>query len=130
MKRGLRLEACEKAKSRLGSRSGIGLAEVLVSLFVFSTALLGIVGTSARVGMTVNSSHARVRALTVARQQLEGLMSAEFSEVKSGATNRDGLTMSWVVQETRYAKSISLVYGYDLPSGARQDTITAALIKP
>ena len=114
---------------RLRSKSGIGLTETLISLVIFSTAMLGIVGTSARVGQTVNSSHGRQRALSVAQQQLEGLMSQDYASVAGGTATRDGVQLKWGVQESSVAKSVMLVYRYSIPTGVRQDTLTAAIVR-
>lgn len=115
--------------SRLRSNSGIGLTETLISLVIFSTAMLGIVGTSARVGQTVNSSHGRQRALSVARQQLEELMAEDYASVAGGTATRDGVQLRWAVQESNVAKGVVLVYRYDLPTGVRQDTLTASILR-
>ena len=61
----------ENRSFRLRSDSGVGVAEVLIALVIFSTALLGIVGTAARVGGMVNASHVRLEAGVLARQQVE-----------------------------------------------------------
>lgn len=116
-------------RPRLGSRSGFGLTETLLSLVIFSTAILGIVGTSARVGQTVNMSHGRQRVLSVARQQLEELMADGYDDVVAGTATRDGVQLQWGVQQSSVAKYVVLVYRYDLPTGARQDTLTAAILR-
>jgi Tfp pilus assembly protein PilV len=110
--------------------SGIGLAEVLIALVIFSTAILGIVGTAARVGAIVNSSHVRLGATTLATRQLETLLSMPYDSVASGTVERGDVEISWAVTQTAVAKHIVLVYRYDLTSGVREDTLTAAVLKP
>ncbi len=110
--------------------SGISLAETLVSLVIFSTALLGIVGTAARVGATVNSSHVRLSAVSVAGQQLETLLTQPYDSVASGSAERKGVQMAWTVTEGTAGKSVVLVYRYRVPQRAYQDTVTAAVLKP
>lgn len=115
---------------RLQSEYGVGLTETLVSLVIFSTAMLGIVGTSARVGITVNSSHGRLSALSVARQQLEEVMAEEYANVTGGTATRDGVQLTWAVQESASGKDIVLVYYYTVPGAVRQDTLVAGLRRP
>ena len=115
---------------RLRSQSGLGLTETLISLVIFSTAMLGIVGTSARVGMTVNSSHVRLSALSVARQQLEEMMAEDYSLVVGGTATRDGVDLRWTVQESASGKDIVMVYRYTVPGAVRRDTLAAGLRRP
>jgi type II secretory pathway pseudopilin PulG len=109
---------------------GVGLTELLVALVIFSTALLGIVGTAARVGGIVNSSHVRLKAGAVAQQKIEELLTAPFDSVKDGTTVRDDVKLEWVVKESTRAKQIVLAYSYDVPGRTRSDTLTAAVLKP
>lgn len=115
---------------RLQSESGVGLTETLVSLVIFSAAMLGIVGTSARVGMTVNSTHGRLSALSVARQQLEEVMAEEYASVAGGTATRAGVELKWAVQEADPGKNIVVVYRYTVPGAVREDTLVAGLRRP
>ena len=110
--------------------AGVGVTEALISLVIFSTALLGIVGTAARVGGIVNSSHVRLRAGAVAQQQIEELLTVPFDSVKNGAAVRDEVKLEWIVKESASAKQVVLVYSYDMPGRSRSDTLTAAVLKP
>ncbi|MGD8698592.1 MAG: hypothetical protein PVJ43_04840 [Gemmatimonadales bacterium] len=109
--------------------AGVGVTEALISLVIFSTALLGIVGTSARVGASVNSSHVRLRALTVATHHLEQVLSTEYDQVTAGSAQADGVQMAWNVTASSSGKEIVMVYRYSLPGGARTDTLTTALLR-
>jgi len=111
-------------------RSGVSVTEVLIALVIFSTAILGIVGTAARVGDIMNSSHVRLGASSVAGQQVETLLSAPYDSLVNGSAAAGGVAMEWTVAETSSAKQILLVYRYDLPHGAREDTLSAASLKP
>ncbi len=110
--------------------AGVGLAEVLISLVIFSTAILGIIGTAARVGAIVNSSHGRLTAGAVARQQIEQLLSEPYDSLKSGSSEQADVDLAWTVTPTNRAKQIVLVYQFDVPTGSGQDTLHAALLKP
>ena len=112
-----------------GSESGFGVTEVLIALVIFSTAMLGIVGTSARVGASLNSSHVKLRSGAIARHQVEQLLAADYDAVTSGSTVVDEVEMAWAVSATSAAKEIVLVYRYELPGGVRQDTLTAARLQ-
>ncbi|UCF19354.1 MAG: hypothetical protein JSU87_15715 [Gemmatimonadota bacterium] len=107
---------------------GVGLSELLVALVIFSTALLGIVGTAARVGGIVNSSHVRLRAGAVAQQQIEELLTQPYDAVQNGAVVRDNVQLQWTVKETARAKQVVLAYRYELPGGTRSDTLTVAVL--
>lgn len=114
---------------RLRSDSGVGITEALIALVIFTTALLGIVGTSARVGASVNSSHVRLRSLAIARHQVEELLAAPYDSVASGTAVDQNVQMAWNVTTSSAGKEIVLVYGYSLPGGVRRDTLTAAILK-
>lgn len=105
------------------------MAEVLISLLIFSTAILGIVSTSARVGMAVNSAHGRLAAQAVARQQVETLLAQPYSAISDGSASRDGVSMIWTVSSSSVGSRVQLLYRYALPSGARTDTLTAAMVR-
>ncbi|MGD8697913.1 MAG: hypothetical protein PVJ43_01400 [Gemmatimonadales bacterium] len=119
----------DRKSDRFRSEAGMGLPEVLVSLLVFSAAILGIVGTSARVGLAVNGAHGRLAAQAVARQQAERLLAQPASMSLSGKTSRDGVTMAWTISESNAGRKVQLAYRYVLPSGARMDTLTAATVR-
>lgn len=111
------------------SEQGIGLAEVLICLAIFSTAMLGIIGTSARVGLAVNGAHKRLESQAVARQQLESVMALDYSKVVDGTADRNGVKMKWGVVSNKVGKKVLLVYQYTLPHGVRTDTLTAAMVR-
>lgn len=115
--------------SRAG-RAGFGLAEVLVMLVIVLTAVMGIVGVSVRVGRTVNSSHMRLAAATVASDQLEQVLARSYDQVTGGSSSADGVTMAWTVSDEQVGKAIRLVYSYELPRGLRHDTLTALRLQP
>ncbi len=114
----------------LGPDSGVTLAEMLVSLVIFSTALLGIVGTAARVGATVNSSHMRLAAASVARQQVETILTQPYDSVANGSAEREGVKMVWAVTNGMAGKRVVLVYEHRVPQRVYQDTLTAGVLKP
>jgi len=114
---------------RLGSEAGMGLAEVLISLLIFSAAILGMIGTSARVGLAVNGAHGRLAAEAVARQQAELLLAQPTSMSTTGTASRDGVTMAWTISESFGGRKVQLAYRYVLPSGVRTDTLTAATVR-
>lgn len=114
---------------RLGSEAGMGLAEVLISLLIFSAAILGMIGTSARVGLAVNGAHGRLAAEAVARQQAEMLLAQPTSMSTTGKASRDGVTMAWTISESFGGRKVQLAYRYVLPSGVRTDTLTAATVR-
>ncbi len=107
----------------------MGLAEVLVSLLVFSVAILGMIGTSARVGLAVNGAHGRLAAQAVARQQAEMLLAQPTSMSTKGTASRDGVNMAWTISESLGGRKVELAYRYALPSGVRTDTLTAATVR-
>ncbi len=115
---------------RLRADSGVTLAETLVSLVIFSTALLGIVGTAARVGASVNSSHVRLGAASVARQQIETILTQPYDSVANGSAERKGVKMVWAVTEGTAGKNVVLVYDYRVPQRAYRDTLTIGVLKP
>ena len=102
----------------------------LIALVIFSTALLGVVGTAAGVGGFVNASHVRLQAGAIAREQIEELLTAPYDSLKTGTVTREGVRITWTVQENDRAKEMLVVYRYNVPSEVREDTLTAALIKP
>jgi len=107
----------------------MGLAEVLISLLIFSAAILGMIGTSARVGLAVNGAHGRLAAEAVARQQAELLLAQPTSMSTTGTASRDGVTMAWTISESFGGRKVQLAYRYVLPSGVRTDTLTAATVR-
>lgn len=107
----------------------MGVTEALIALVIFSTAMLGIVGTSARVGASLNSSHVRLRALAIARHQVEELLSADYDALANGTAEDLGVEMAWRVSASSSAKEIVLIYKYGIPGGARRDTLTTALLR-
>ncbi len=116
-----------RASNRFRNDAGMGLPEVLISLLIFSAAILGIVATSARVGLAVNGAHGRLAAQAVARQQVEMLL-AQSANKSEGTASRDGVTMAWTISENPAGRKVQLAYRYALPSGARIDTLTAATV--
>lgn len=128
--KGSRANTAQGQSLPLRPDAGFGVTEALISMVIFSTALLGIVGTSARVGASVNSSHVRLAALTVARHQVEQLLSTEYDKIVAGSAEEDGVQMAWSVTASSSAKEIVMIYQYDLPGGVRSDTLTTALLRP
>jgi hypothetical protein len=78
----------------------------------------------------MNSSHVRLAAGSVARTQVEELLATPYDSLANGTVDARGVHMVWTVAETGAGKEITLVYRYDLPSGVRNDTLTAAILKP
>ncbi len=117
-------------RARLGGQAGIGVTEVMIALVIFSTAILGIVGTAAHVGGIMNTSHVRLAAGSAARAQLEELLATPYDSLVNGTVDSQGLHMTWNVANSSVAKEILLVCEYDLPSGARSDTLAAAMLRP
>lgn len=115
--------------SRLRTEAGMGLSEALISLLIFSVAILGLIGTSARVGLAVNGAHGRLAAQAVARQQVEMLLAQPATMSLSGTASRDGVTMAWTISESTAGRKVQLAYRYALPNGARVDTLTAATVR-
>lgn len=110
--------------------SGISLTETLVSLVIFSTALLGIVGTAARVGATVNGAHMRLSAASVARQQVEAILREPYDNVANGSAVHGDVNLVWAVTEGTAGKNVVLVYRYRVPRRVYQDTLTIGVLKP
>ena len=110
--------------------AGFSLAEAMVMLIIVSTAVLGIVGVSVRVGRTVNSSHLRLAATAVASDQLERLVATPYDALSAGTASKDGVTLAWTISDETVGKAIRLAYQYELPRGVRQDTLTAVRLKP
>jgi Tfp pilus assembly protein PilV len=108
----------------------VGITEVLIALVIFSTAILGIVGTAAHVGGIVNASHVRLAVGTVARAQVEALMATPYDSIADGTAVDRGVQMGWTVTETGTVKDILFVYHYDLVNGAHHDTLNVACLKP
>jgi Tfp pilus assembly protein PilV len=127
--KGSRANSPEGQSLPLRPDAGVGVTEALIALVIFSTALLGIVGTSARVGASVNASHVRLRALAVARYQVEQLLSTEYDKIAAGSAQADVVQMAWNVTTSSSGKEIVLVYQYSLPGGARSDTLTTAVLR-
>jgi len=118
-----------RGRASLGREAGVGVTEVMIALVIFSTAILGIVGTAAHVGGIMNTSHVRMAAGSVARAQLEELLATPYDSLSSGTVDIDNVHMSWNVAPSSAAKEILLVYEYNLPSGARSDTLAAAMLR-
>lgn len=129
MRRQAKQRSALTRNSPLRSESGVSIAEVLIALVIFSTALLGVVGTAARVCGIMNSSHVRLRAGSIAQQQIEELLTQPYIEVKSGTATRRGVDLRWTVAETIWAKEVLLVYKYNVPGHLRADTLTFARIR-
>lgn len=109
--------------------AGFGLTEAMVMLVIVSTAVLGIVGVSARVGRSVNSSHLRLAAASVASDQLEELLATPYDQLVDGSGYDEGVTLTWTVSDQAVGKAINLAYQYRLPRGLRRDTLTAVRLK-
>ena len=115
--------------SRLRGEAGMGLSEVLISLLIFSVAILGLIGTSARVGLAVNGAHGRLAAQAVARGEVETLLAQPTSMSLTGKASREGVTMEWTISETPAGRKVQLAYSYALPAGVHVDTLTAATVR-
>jgi Tfp pilus assembly protein PilV len=124
------VEDVASSQPLVGRQSGVGVTEVMIALVIFSTAILGIVGTAAHVGGIMNSSHVRLAAGSAARTQVEELLAMPYDSLANGTVDALGVHMGWTVAENGAGKEITLVYNYDLPSGARNDTLIAAMLKP
>jgi Tfp pilus assembly protein PilV len=98
--------------ARLKSSAGFGLTEVIVSVVISGTALMGIAGTANRVGSALNKTHENARALVVAQNQLESLLTQPFDELQGGMTVSDGVWLSWRVTAADHSKEIALTYRY------------------
>ena len=117
-------------RARLDRQAGIGVTEVMIALVIFSTAILGIVGTATHVGGIMNTSHVRLVAGSIARAQLEELLATPYDSLGNGTVDTQGMHVTWNVAQNSAAKEILLVCEYDLPSGARADTLAAAMLRP
>jgi hypothetical protein len=102
----------------------------MIALVIFSTAILGIVGTAAHVGGIMNTSHVRLFAGSICRAQLEELLATPYDSLVNGTVDTQGVHMTWNVAQSSAAKEILLVYEYDVPRGARSDTLAAAMLRP
>ncbi len=65
----------------------------------------------------------------MAQQQVEALLAEPYDEVVDGSAQQEHVDLEWTVEETSSAKTIQLVYRFDLPGGAGQDTLTVAIFK-
>jgi len=117
-------------RARLDRQAGIGVTEVMIALVIFSTAILGIVGTAAHVGGIMNTSHVRLAVGSMARAQVEELLATPYDSLVNGTLDSQGVHMTWNVVQSSVAKEILFVYEYDLPSGARSDTLATAMLRP
>ncbi|MEE9132784.1 MAG: hypothetical protein V3U13_04420 [Gemmatimonadota bacterium] len=117
-------------QARLDRQAGLGIIEVMIALVIFSTAILGIVGTAAHVGGIMNTSHVRLFAGSICRAQLEELLATPYDSLVNGTVDTQGVHMTWNVAQSSAAKEILLVYEYDVPRGARSDTLAAAMLRP
>ncbi len=110
--------------------AGFGLTEAMVSIVILTTSLLGLAATSARIGAAMNSAHRRTSALQQAELRMETLTAQPYSQIVDGSATEDGITFQWTVTSDDDSKEIVLVYTYDVPSRARTDTLTTAVLAP
>ncbi len=111
-------------------QSGSGLAEVLISLVIVTVALLALAATSIRVGTTMNAAHGRVAAQALADRQMERLLATPYDQITDGSTQLNGVDLTWTVTTGDVSKEIVLVFDYDVPGAARQDTLVATARQP
>ena len=68
--------------------------------------------------------------MTIARHQVEQLLSTEYDKIAAGSAETDGVQMAWSVTASSSAKEIVMIYQYNLPGGVRSDTLTTASMRP
>lgn len=110
--------------------SGFGISEVLISVVVLTTAVLGIAATAARSGAILNKAHMRAGALAQARLEIEEILAQPYDSVEAGSAERGAVDIEWTVTNAQRMKELVLVYRYDVPGETRADTVTLAVRKP
>lgn len=110
-------------------RRGASLVEVLVSLMVFTVAVLGLTtagfvsSTQVRVGWTDS------RLWSAVHTQLDSLTAVGYDAVTSGADSVAGYAMVWTVQAGNPKKIVLVTGTADYDGVATQDTFVTYLAK-
>lgn len=115
--------------ARLRSSAGFGLTEMMISVVISGTALLGIAGTASRVGSALNETHEDARALVVAQSQLESLLTLPYDELQGGMLVSDGVQLTWRVSAANHSKEIALSYRYDERGVTQTKWLTAGRLE-
>lgn len=87
---------------------GMTAIEVIVSLTILSTVLLGIAATTRTAARSLVAGRLDVENASAIQYQAEMLMAQPFDSLKSGSATVDGVPCSWAVSGTEI-KTVELV---------------------
>jgi prepilin-type N-terminal cleavage/methylation domain-containing protein len=100
MSRRLRLRPARSSRaatSRLRSRAGFTLAELIVSVTIITVGVLSLAGSSVGVVRQMKSGNQSTLAATVAQSRLETIRSRACSSLTSGSAVTRGMNEAWVI---------------------------------
>lgn len=112
---------------------GFSLIEVLMALTVFAIGMLAISSLQIATINSNASSRRSMEAVTIAQQQVEALMAADYdSVVDTGPTTTNNrYDVSWdVVQEVFNTKDVDLTVSWDEDGGQRSVVLSCVLWNP
>ena len=93
--------------SRLSSRDGTSLAEVVVAMVIFTIAVLGMVQMGLVARQQARAGELATDMWTVAQLKLEEIKATDFDSVSGGADSIRGYPVSWTVSGAN-PKSVTL----------------------
>ena len=122
---------------RVGSRSGLTIAEAVVALVVLSVGVLALVGSGALTSRMVGQGRNSTRAGQLAAARIERLHQIAFSTVppctggawRSDSTGGPGLTESWqILAPAGAARRVRIVLRSRHPTGTSSDTVVTGIL--
>ena len=84
-------------RPRGADRRGFTLVELMVTVFLLSVAITGLVGTSGAVSRMMGGSIREASAASLASSRFETLRGSQCSGIVSGTATTRGTTEKWVV---------------------------------
>jgi prepilin-type N-terminal cleavage/methylation domain-containing protein len=85
------------SRPRRADRRGFTLVELMVTVFLLSVAITGLVGTSGAVSRMMGGSVREASAAALASSRFETLRGSQCSGIVSGTQTTRGTTEKWVV---------------------------------
>jgi prepilin-type N-terminal cleavage/methylation domain-containing protein len=79
------MKICKQMKTQMQSQSGFTFLEILISITIFSVAILGLMTTSHTVGMSQRSADDMTEATMIASDQMENIKRLATNEPLGGA---------------------------------------------
>ena len=122
---------------RVGSESGLTIAEAVVAVVVLSVGVLALVGSAALISRMIGQGRQFTRAGQVAAARIERLRQIAFSTVppctsvewRSGSAGGPGLTESWqILDPAGPARRARIVLRSRHPTGLSSDTVVTGFL--